>query len=105
MLTFFFFTCVSIFVLSQIISYLICILLIFSVMDIFLGVYLCFTHPPPQALLPSWISSNNYKMCSEESIMLKLKEGNVLFNDALNTFLFKAIWHQTYGKKTHSDTE
>ena len=25
------------------------------------------------------------------------KEGNVLFNDALNTFLFTVIW-QTYGK-------
>ena len=23
------------------------------------------------------------------------KEGNVLFNDALNTFLFTAIWRQT----------
>ena len=26
------------------------------------------------------------------------KEGNVLFNDALNTFLFTVIWRQTYGK-------
>ena len=26
------------------------------------------------------------------------KEGNVLFNDALNMFLFTVIWHQTYGK-------
>ena len=25
------------------------------------------------------------------------KEGNVLFNDALNTFLFTVIWRQTYG--------
>ena len=23
---------------------------------------------------------------------------NVLFNDALNTFFFTVIWHQTYGK-------
>ena len=26
------------------------------------------------------------------------KEGHVLFNDALNTFLFTVIWRQTYGK-------
>ena len=26
------------------------------------------------------------------------KEGNVLFNDALNTFLFTVIWRQTYVK-------
>ena len=26
------------------------------------------------------------------------KEGNVLFNDALNTYLFTVIWHRTYGK-------
>ena len=38
------------------------------------------------------------------------KEGNVLFNDALNTFLSTVIWRQTYGYgrkkmfylKTHS---
>ena len=28
----------------------------------------------------------------------RTKEGNVLFNDALNTFYFTVIWHQTYGK-------
>ena len=27
-----------------------------------------------------------------------MKEGNVLFNDALNTFLFTVIWRRTYGK-------
>ena len=26
------------------------------------------------------------------------KEGNVLFNDALNTFYFTVIWRRTYGK-------
>ena len=26
------------------------------------------------------------------------KEGNVLFNDALKTFLFTVIWRRTYGK-------
>ena len=26
------------------------------------------------------------------------QEGNVLFNDALNTFLFTVIWRRTYGK-------
>ena len=26
------------------------------------------------------------------------KEGNVLFTDALNTFLFIIIWRQTYGR-------
>ena len=25
------------------------------------------------------------------------RERNVLFNDALNTFYFTVIWHQTYG--------
>ena len=28
-------------------------------------------------------------------------ERNVLFNDALNTFLFTVIWRQTYGKGPH----
>ena len=28
------------------------------------------------------------------------KDGNDLFNDALNTFYFTVIWHQTYGKGT-----
>ena len=27
----------------------------------------------------------------------KKEEGNVLFNDALNTFYFTVIWRQTYG--------
>ena len=26
------------------------------------------------------------------------EEGNVLFNDTLNTFLFMVIWHRTYDK-------
>ena len=26
------------------------------------------------------------------------KEGNVLFNDALNTFYITVIWRRTYGK-------
>ena len=26
------------------------------------------------------------------------KEGNVLYNDALNTFYFTVIWRRTYGK-------
>ena len=29
---------------------------------------------------------------------IKRKEGNVLFNDALNTFYFTVIWRRTYGK-------
>ena len=29
---------------------------------------------------------------------LMQKEGNVLFNDALNTFLFTVIWRRIYGK-------
>ena len=33
------------------------------------------------------------------------KEGNVLFNDALNTFLFTVIWRRTYMVKDHSDSE
>ena len=31
-------------------------------------------------------------------IFVGRKEGNVLFNDALNTFLFTVIWRRTYGK-------
>ena len=31
-------------------------------------------------------------------ISLGRKEGIVLFNDALNTFLFTVIWRRTYGK-------
>ena len=27
-----------------------------------------------------------------------LKNGNVLFNDAFNTFLFTGVWRRTYGK-------
>ena len=33
-----------------------------------------------------------------------MKEGNVLFNDTLNTFLFTVIWRQIY-VKDHSDNE
>ena len=29
---------------------------------------------------------------------MEWKEGNVLFKDALNTFLFTVIWRQAYGK-------
>ena len=29
----------------------------------------------------------------------KGKKGNILFNDALNTFYFTVIWRQTYGKR------
>ena len=35
---------------------------------------------------------------SELNIYFRRKEGNVLFNDALNTFLFTIIWRSTYGK-------
>ena len=31
------------------------------------------------------------------------EEGNVLFNDALNTFLFTVIWRETYGKAPISE--
>ena len=43
-------------------------------------------------LLPHWLE--------QEIINRKegRKEGNVLFNDALNTYYFMVIWHQTYGK-------
>ena len=30
--------------------------------------------------------------------LYRRKEGNVLFNDAFNTFLFTVIWRQAYGK-------
>ena len=32
------------------------------------------------------------------AIKISRKEGNVLFNDALNTFYFTVIWCWTYGK-------
>ena len=31
-------------------------------------------------------------------LMEERKEGNVLFNDALNTFYFTVRWRRTYGK-------
>ena len=31
-------------------------------------------------------------------VLATRKEGNVLFNDALNTFYFTVIWRHTYGK-------
>ena len=31
-------------------------------------------------------------------VVIHTKEGNVLFNDAPNTFLFTVIWRRTYGK-------
>ena len=33
------------------------------------------------------------------------EEGNVLFNEALNTFLFMVIWRRTYMVEDHSDSE
>ena len=33
------------------------------------------------------------------SSLFIINEGNVLFNDTLNTFLFTIIWFQTYGKE------
>ena len=33
-----------------------------------------------------------------ENVNEWMKEGNVLFNDTLNTFYFTVIWRQTYGK-------
>ena len=35
---------------------------------------------------------------SDRSLMVDRKEGNVLFNDALNTFYFTVMWRRTYGK-------
>ena len=32
------------------------------------------------------------------AVHVPVKEGNVLFNDALNTLYFMVIWRQTYGK-------
>ena len=43
-------------------------------------------------------------VCQKTGIGLRIgtfigrKEGNVLFNDAFNTFLFTVIWRRTYGK-------
>ena len=33
------------------------------------------------------------------------KEGNVLFNDVLNTFLFMVMWRHTYGKGPFRERE
>ena len=35
---------------------------------------------------------------SEITSVQTRKEGNVLFNDALNTFYYTVIWRRTYGK-------
>ena len=34
----------------------------------------------------------------QQGIFYRRKEGNVLFNDALNTILFMVKWRLTYGK-------
>ena len=38
-------------------------------------------------------------MCAITACSEGRKEGNVLFNDTLNTFLFTVIWRQKYGRK------
>ena len=38
------------------------------------------------------------KSVSERGRKEVRKEGNVLFNNALNTFVLIVIWHQIYGK-------
>ena len=35
---------------------------------------------------------------AHQQVIVGNKEGNVLFNDALNTFYFTVIWRRTYGK-------
>ena len=43
--------------------------------------------------------TENVAFCIKNTIFnLTGKEGNVLFNDTLNTFYFTIIWHRTYGK-------
>ena len=42
---------------------------------------------------------NNYPVIRNVKFAVKkFKEGNILFNDTLDTFLFTVIWCQTYGK-------
>ena len=58
---------------------------------------LCYAHPTdriPQPLLHSFVEH----WLELDKWMEGRKEGNVLFNDALNTLYFTVIWRQTYGK-------
>ena len=42
--------------------------------------------------------SNVLRVSQKWSLIQGRKEGNILFNDALNTFYFTVIWRRTYGK-------
>ena len=46
-----------------------------------------------------WTSNKTYSLTAYDTVILKSpwrKEGNVLFNDGLITFLFMVIWFQAY---------
>ena len=47
--------------------------------------------------IPTSVSRLVYQGLGYVLFCLRRKEGNVLFNDALNTFLVTVIWLQTYG--------
>ena len=50
-------------------------------------------------ITPKLLRSQLYLVYTGEIRCLHGKEGNVLFNDALNIIFFTVIWPQTYGKE------
>ena len=48
-------------------------------------------------MLNKFVNNNKY-ICYDINLSDCRKEGNVLFNNALNTFYFTVIWCRTYGK-------
>ena len=59
--------------------------------------------PVSWLLLPG--TALSFFKTSRNTQMFGRKEGNVLFNDTLNTFYFTVIWRQTYGKGPLSERE
>ena len=57
------------------------------------------THSPTQSELFTITDFTTVTQSDTRFIETYLKEGNVLFNDALNTFDFTVIWGRTYGKE------
>ena len=60
---------------------------------------------PKSLLLRAHCQTSGWSLTEQVTTpVFRRKEGNVLFNDALNTFDFMPIWCQTSGKD-HSDSE
>ena len=59
------------------------------------GIFIPIRKQQQQTTLNNQIITNTKRQIR---ILEGKKEGNVLFNDALNTFYFTVIWRRTYGK-------